>query len=271
MTTIKTLSIDNDVERLIIVSDLHGFTEPLKEVDEILDRCKEKVQVLAAGDYLAMGPYPAESLAWVRDRAGAFAVLGNHEEGTLAAQEDDSAPPFTEAGALHRLDSGLREYLAGLPHIVDASWRGKRVRMTHDVTPTGEKFSWTARPAEVVPVMADPDVDLAICGHTHFPFVRRTGKTIVANSGSVSALMLGLKSPDGSVTSKSDEDPFVAAPRIFSSYLSVVIRNGDLDVTVERFEYDVEAAVQQLRDARHPRIEDFTSWLRTGVYQHSAD
>jgi predicted phosphodiesterase len=279
MTTIKKMVIDDSVEQLIVVSDLHGFVEPLKIVDRILDRSGARVQVLAAGDYFAIGPYPAETLSWIRVKAGDFAVLGNHEEGVLAASDDNDAPPgvsspatgvpspaFTDTGSLHCLDSGLKEYLVSLPHVIEVVWKGKCIRFTHDVTPSGEKFSWTARPDEVVDVMADLRVDLTVCGHTHYPFVRKTAGTIVANAGSVSALMLGRKLPDDSITTKGDEDSFVPVPEVYSSYLSIVIRNGELDVTVEYFEYDIEVVLRQLRECCHPNLEKLTSLFRTGVF-----
>ncbi len=261
---VKTLTVDDSIEKLIVVSDLHGFMEPLSVLDKILDRSEESMQVIAAGDYFVNGPYPSEVLDWTRGRAGNFAILGNHDEGTLTASDDSNAQPFTEAGALRCLDSGQKEYLASLPHIIEVVWKGKRIRITHDTTPSGEVFAWTARVHEVVEALVDPQVDLTVCAHTHYPFVRRTDGTIVANTGSTSALLLGHRRADGTIAPKGDED-FVPVSRMFSTYLSVTDNNGELEVTIERFQYDVDNVLQQLKEYNHPLFENISIWLRTGV------
>ncbi len=262
---VKSLQINENIDKLIIVSDLHGFMEPLSVLDNILDQSEENIQIIAGGDYFVNGPYPSEVLDWVCAKAGEFAVLGNHDEGTITASESTDSPPFTEEGALRCLDSGQRAYLSAMPHILEVKWKSRLIRITHDTTVSGDKFAWTARVPEVVDSLVDPEVDLTVCAHTHYPFIKKTAGTIIANTGSVSALLLGHRRPDGTITPKGDDDLFVPVPEIYSTYLSVTDNEGKLNIAIERFQYDIDIVLQQLQDFNHPLFEKFSIWFKTGV------
>ena len=77
-----TVSIDPSVEKLVFVSDLHAFTEPLEVLDQHIDAMDHRVQVLAVGDLVVGGVQPAEVVHWVRRRVGGLGVRGNHDRGT---------------------------------------------------------------------------------------------------------------------------------------------------------------------------------------------
>ncbi len=263
MLQIKSFVLPDDVERIIVLSDLHGMTAPLEVIDDIVSNLPEKVQVIAAGDYFVNGLRPKETLEWVRRTAGEFAVLGNHD--VLDAPEGDF-PPYTEQGAFNRLDAGLKDYLAGLPHIIELTWHGRRMRIAHDRTPSGEWLSWTATVPEVVKMFADPATDLTICAHTHYPFIEKPSGTIVANSGSTSCLLLGHKREDGSIHSKGRKgEIYKPVSGIYSTYISIVIKEGCIHPTGERFAYDCEPEIRELQDIGHPNLQRLSVLYRTGL------
>ena len=127
----RALQISDDVERLLIVSDLHGFVEPLKELDRLFALYEGKSQVVAAGDYVVNGGRPAEVVDWVRRHAGEFAVTGNHDQEALKGAEGDFAP-YTDPGAFLCFSEEQKDYLTGLPEVLELSWKASssKLRLT---------------------------------------------------------------------------------------------------------------------------------------------
>lgn len=261
----KSFSLPDDVERLIVVSDLHGLTAPLEVIDDTVSGLSEKVVVIAAGDYFVNGLRPKETLEWVRRTAGEFALAGNHDVGALQAPTGDF-PVYTEEGSFNRLDAELKEYLAAMPRILELSWRGKRIRVAHDRLPTEEWLSYKATAPQTVAMFADPAVDLTICAHTHYPFVEELADTIVANCGSTSCLLLGHVREDGSIAPKGREgEEYEPVPEIYSTYISVVVEAGSVQPTLARFTYDCGPEIRELQAMAHPTLERLSTIYRTGL------
>ncbi len=115
-------------------------------------------------------------------------------------------------------------------------------------------------------MFADPTVDLTICAHTHYPFVEKLSGTIVANSGSTSCLLLGHTREDGSIHCKGRKGEIYKPVReIYSTYISIVIKEGCLYPTVESFTYDCEPEIRALQDIDHPALERLSVLYRTGL------
>ena len=260
----RSLRVSDDVERLLVVGDLHGYVEPLKTLDRVFGAYPDRVQVVAAGDYVVSGAKPAEAVEWVRRNAGEFAVTGNHDQGALAGA-DGKHPPFTEPGAFLRLSAEQRAYLSDLPDVLELSWKGRCIRVNHGRTRSGAWASWMGKTDEVFALFADPSVALTIVAHTHCPFVRKDATGCVANCGSTSCLILGHKRDDGTIQSKT-EIPFEPVSKIYSTYLSVTMDGSGLGVRVECFDYDRRKELECLEDIGDPNIERTRALLETGVY-----
>ena len=56
----QVAEIDQDVDRLVVVSDLHGVRESLEALDRKIDALGDGVQVLCCGDVVAGGIDPVE-------------------------------------------------------------------------------------------------------------------------------------------------------------------------------------------------------------------
>jgi len=261
----RRIEVSETVDTLLVMSDLHSFFEPLEVLDEIIDSWSGSAQVVVAGDILSGGASPVETMEWARTRAGEFAVAGNHDEISLLGGEGEH-PPYSEAGGFLRLDQRQAEYLQSLPFILDLSWKAKRIRVTHGHRRlTGEGVSWMAKPSELVSWFGDPAVALTIVGHTHHPFVAERDGGRVANCGSTAGLLLGVQHPDGSISSWGDEAVFEAPAQIYSTFLAITIDGGELQVAIERFDYDRAKALARLREANDPYLEDRIRWLETGL------
>ncbi len=261
---IQPFDVDAQIEKLLFVSDLHGFVEPLAVLDRVIASLSENVQVVAVGDYVVAGVRPAEVVAWVRQNAGRFAVKGNHDQGALAAAQGDH-PAWTEPGAQIRLSGDQRDYLREIPDMLELSWRGSTIRVVHGRKPTGEWVDWQLPCDAVFDFFADKAVDLTVTGHTHDPFVLERDGCRVANCGSTSMLIQAFKNDAGAVLSRR-KTPAEPLAEIFSTYLLVANDGTDLSAQVESFDYDRQKELQLLRDAGRPHIEALTALLETAVF-----
>lgn len=261
----RQTEIPAQIARLVVVSDLHAFIEPLEALDRILDAQPEPTQVIVAGDILYGGANPLETLDWVRRRAGGLAVTGNHDDfGDDGARRPrpEPQPIFTEAGALQRMDAAQRAYFLDLPRMLDLRWRGQRLRILH-----GHKLmDWKTTPARVVAQCADPAFALTVVGHTHFPFVRAHKDVLVANAGTTCLPIFGWMRPDGLIVSQDDDPLFVSRTGVYSSYLAITVQDGALHVTVEPFDFDRNRALERLHAAGDTRTATRSIWMKSGVY-----
>lgn len=264
MVSTESIEVSENVEKLIIVSDLHGLVEPLETMDDILGQISENVQVVAAGDYFVNGPCPAEVLDWVRANAGDYAILGNHDEAAIASTGDNLAL-YTESGAFSCLDAGQRDYLTNLPNILELSWRGARIRIAHHFTPCGEILSYKARVGETFEMFADSTVDLTVCAHTHYPFLCERDGAWVANTGALNHLVVGHMRSDGGIDPKGEDEVVKPLTEMYSTYLSIVAPDGVLQPTIERFTYDMDKALGRLEKMEHPNLENVSTMFRTGI------
>ena len=227
------IEVNADVDSLLVVSDLHSFIEPLEALDVALASRPGSAQVVVAGDIIAGGANPAETVEWVRRNAGRFAVLGNHDEGAILGGEGDD-PPYSETGGYLRLDRRQAEYYRSLPHVLELQWQGQLIRVTHGHrTSSGEDVSWMAKPSEMLARFGDPAVAITITAHTHHPFVAEQNGYRVANCGSACGLLLGREHEDGSISSWGDEAVFESPSQIYSTFLALTVESGELKVTIE--------------------------------------
>jgi len=264
MIRTQAYRLDDAIDRLLIVSDIHAHIPPLKAFDKLRKKLRGRSQVLFNGDLFFGGGRPAEAAAWVIANAGPYGTLGNHDEGMLLGGERDD-PPYTEAGAYRRLTAEQRDYFAALPHRLELTWRDRRIVLMHGHrTPDGQFGSWMATPERQIGDFLDPTADLCCTGHTHFPFHRRMGGAQYANSGSMSLTILAVRQPEG-LHVQSGEAELAPDADVRPSFLSVSECEAGLQVDVVRFEYDREAALADLRAAGFPDVEPIRRWMADGI------
>jgi predicted phosphodiesterase len=101
-------------------------------------------------------------------------------------------------------------------------------------TPTSETDAFTRlTPEEVLlPVFAQCDADIVVCGHTHMQFDRMIGTTRVVNAGSVGA-------------------PF---GRTGADWLLL-----GTDVELRHTSYDLAAAAERVRQTNYPHADEFAA------------
>jgi len=195
------------------------------------------------------GPHPREVVDFVRHRA-TLVVRGNHDNALTRGVDCRCAPaskPLAEATrAVHRtlLSGAELQWLGGLPLTASLREGGRTFYAVH-ASPRDHLFRYTIVPtapyAHVQRQVSGVKADYVLLGHTHFPMVRRAGRRLVVNPGSVGQ--------------PRDGDPRAAY---------ALIEDGE--VTLKRAAYDVERTVGDLeRLPLEPAVvERLSAILRAG-------
>jgi predicted phosphodiesterase len=210
---------------------------------------------------------PVETFEWVRRRAGELFTLGNHDDYALmVGPKEGPNPPYTEAGAYQRLSAEQLEDFKSYSGMLELLWRGKRIRVMHGhFTPSGECTPFPIKPSEQTRLFADPEMDLTIVAHSHYPYVAEQDGTMVANSGSTAGLFIGARQGDGTVLPMGEEPEFIPPAQIYSTYLLLSTQGCELNVSVERFDYDRAAVIERLREAGDRGVEGKRDWLMKAI------
>ena len=133
-------------------------------------------EVLCAGDTIYEYRFSNETIALIRE-SGIRMVLGNHEATFLGPQGE-------RARSSPSVDQQLVRYLQDLPMTMRTTVNGKSLYMVHASPwePYNEYLYSTSAKLSRLPELG---ADIVILGHTHETMVRRIGRTLVINPGSV--------------------------------------------------------------------------------------
>lgn len=266
MVRSETRRLDDAIDRLLLVSDVHGFLQPLEVFDRIRESLPGRHQVLFNGDLVEGGPQPAETMCWLRRNVDGLAVLGNHDEGMLRKEAGDD-PPYTEAGAFQRLSAEDRAFFGSRPLKLVVHWRGQRIQLMHGhVTAAGGRALWRLPPEKQIANFIEPEMNLCVLGHTHYPYIRSQDGVLYANPGSMSLPILavrdyhGLHPQSGKPQLGPEDDPRC-------SFLSLTENRGKLQAEIIRFDYDRSRALQLLEQVGHPQLANYRIWLHEGIVE----
>lgn len=154
--------------RIVIFSDIHGNATALEAVLAHMRREAAPDALIVAGDLVAFGPRPAESLALLRGLPEARFVMGNTDLDVLHAASDEAQ--FTRA----HLSSADLTWLEALPFSqrIEAA-PGHGLLVVHaNPRDLYEAIKPDISAAIVRPMLAGVEQELIAFGHYHVPFVR---------------------------------------------------------------------------------------------------
>lgn len=240
--------------RIALIADIHGNLTALDAVLAALAGAAVD-QVLCLGDVAIFGPQPGATLARLRD-LGCPVVMGNTDAWALDPQlhpfRNADTPKFNaiEQWGVAQLTDADRNFIRTFqPTVtVDLGGPGQLMgyhgspRSHHDAivatTPDAELAHWFgARPAL-----------LMAGGHTHMPFVRRFGESLVMNPGSV-----GLPY-ENRLDGHTRNPPWAE--------YAIVTTDGGLNVELRRTPVDVTRIAQAARQSEMPFAEWWlNAWL----------
>jgi predicted phosphodiesterase len=218
--------------RIAVLADVHGNLPALRAVLAELDR--EPVETIVVGGDVVAGPLVRESLDLLAARPGPVRwISGNGEREALAAYAGepvaDDAPGRAASWSARALDRRWRDELATWP--ISLALDG--VMFCHGSPRRDDEILTRDTPDElVIEAISGVAEPLVIGGHTHQQVVRALPNGLTyANAGSV-----GL--------------PYEGRPGAFW----MVVDDGVPEL--RQTEYDLEAALGELRASGFPELED---------------
>lgn len=211
--------------RIAALSDIHGNLPALEAV--LADVATEAVDAIVVPGDTISGPWPAECFDGI---AGARVVLGNADREVV--ERSDTYGPLAQWSA-DRLGEERVAHATTWPRALELEVDGLgRVLVCHS-TPSSEDPIYTRiTPDEEVATLLGPvSAEVLLCGHTHMQYDRRlAGGLRVVNPGSI-----GL--------------PYEGRPGAYWALLGP-------GVELRRTEYDVEAAIREIRRLDAPISEE---------------
>lgn len=232
--------------RLAFISDLHANVPALTAVFDAIDHLSAD-EVICLGDIVDLGPQPAEVVAMVRER-GIACIGGNHDP-----LDERPAYPLLrdiEAWTEAQLSPDARAWLDALPFSVEREAHGHRLLGVHGSPRLDTENIDPDVPTETLRTMLQSSShDVLVAGHTHAPLVRRLGRQLVVNCGSV-----GLAFEE--VFRGGPGDPTVLP---VAEFATVDLLSRGVSATIHRVPYDVDAYVAAVYASKMPRPEQ---WLR---------
>jgi putative phosphoesterase len=177
--------------RIAALYDIHGNLPALESV--LAEIRTIGVDLIVIGGDVVPGPFPFETLSRLLEMDTPIQfIFGNCEVAVLEqmAGREPSAIPEQQRPIIRwtaQKLAGLEQQLAAWPKTIRVEAPGVGNVLFCHGTPRNENEIFTRLTAEerLLPVFADVDANVVVCGHTHMQFDRRIGSTRVVNAGSV--------------------------------------------------------------------------------------
>jgi putative phosphoesterase len=181
---IKPLDLGRiDPVRLALIADVHSNLPALEVVLEAAEEAGAD-HILNAGDVVGYNPFPNEVVRLLQSR-GVQSIQGNHDRAALSGDTTWFNPYAAEAIAWTRgqLHEASERFLAGLPIELDTNHGGTALRLVHGSPVDPDEYVFPHQANASLLRLAGTEV--LVLGHTHIPFVKKTGEGILLNPGSV--------------------------------------------------------------------------------------
>jgi putative phosphoesterase len=171
--------------KIVIISDIHANLAALEALPE-----DTYDQLWCLGDLVDYGPRPHEVVQWVKNNA-TVAVRGNHDHAVGFDVDPQCSLPYKHlASVTMRYTRKVCAqddfaFLRQLPVQREIAAAGVKFYLVH-AAPTDPLFGYRPEDSEQWEREVEwIDADVLIVGHTHTPFVRKLGRCVVVNPGSL--------------------------------------------------------------------------------------
>jgi putative phosphoesterase len=227
-------------DRVAVITDIHGNLEALEATlawidGEGIDR------IYCGGDLVGYGAYPNEVCALIEERQ-IPTIYGNYDYAIARDLDDCGCAYVTEhdrelgqqsvAWTLKNTDAPAKSFMRTLPFDLRFEVGATSVHLVHGSPRKVNEYLFEEKPASLYErLAAAEDAQTLVFGHTHKPWVRAYGGVLFVNCGSVG------KPKDGD-------------PR--AGFAVLTEADGQLDVTIQRVEYDAEQAAHDVAAAGLP-------------------
>jgi putative phosphoesterase len=227
-------------EKAAVITDIHGNLPALQAA---LARIEELgvESVFCGGDLVGYGPHPNEICRLIGERE-IPTIYGNYDYAIARDREDCGCAYVTthdrELGqrsvdwTLAHTDRVSKDFMRGLPFDLHFPVGNVRVHLVHGSPRRVNEYLFEDKPARLYERLAAAERDpVLVFGHTHKPWVRKYGRVLFVNCGSVG------KPKDGD-------------PR--GAFAVLQATTDSVQVAIERFDYDAEAVAAEVREVGLP-------------------
>jgi putative phosphoesterase len=219
--------------KIAVIADVHSNLEAFMAVLDAIDEESADL-ILNAGDLVGYGANPNEVIQLNREMK-IRTIMGNHDFSSLELEDIESFNQ-TAAEALYWTHNELKDenkaYLRSLPRTMKI----ENIFAVHG-SPEDELWEYVEPDAarkklvHFFNVIKDEKINILAMGHTHLPFIRKLGKKLVVNPGSVG-------------------QPRDRNPK--ASYC--VLDSKTLKAEIRRIEYLIDKAADKIRKAKLPDL-----------------
>jgi predicted phosphodiesterase len=184
---------------LAILSDLHGNLTALEAVLSDLKNFHID-QVIVTGDVINLGPSSRKTAEIVIEK-GWPVIRGNNEYFLLdyntprAPAEWDDPIQFAPTAWLNKqIPHELKSQIACWPDTLHLRFKDAPPIQVFHGTPNDpwDSMYWTLTDEEIARFLSKVEADFVICGHTHLPMDRQSGRWRIFNPGSVGVPIDGI-------------------------------------------------------------------------------
>ena len=227
-------------DRVAVITDIHANLAALEATLQWIDEVGIQ-RIYCGGDLVGYGAYPNEVCALIEARA-IPTIYGNYDYAIARDLDDCGCAYVTEhdrelgqlsvAWTLEHTDPAAKDFMRTLPFDLRFEVGDTSVHLVHGSPRKVNEYLFEDKPASLYERLAGAeDADALVFGHTHKPWIREHGGVLFVNCGSVG------KPKDG--------DPRAGFAILGDS-------DGRLDVTIQRVDYDAEAAARDVAAAGLP-------------------
>lgn len=226
--------------KIALISDIHANLPALEAVLAHAGSLGVK-GAWCLGDLVQFNAFPEEVVRLIR-KLKAPCIYGNIDRlvmETGAALKKKAVADLPAEGqpfawTYNQLTKKDRKFLSGIPEAIAIKYKGYSFLLVHGSPAANDDPIYADTPQERLDELAAMvKADLVLCGHTHKPFLLRSGRVSFINPGSVGRTI--------------DHDTR-------ASYAVLDIKKSGITVEFYRVEYDVAVAVNAIRQAGLPEL-----------------
>lgn len=227
--------------RIGLFSDIHGNVVALEAVLNYIRRDAAPDLLIVAGDLVALGPRPAESLALLRSLPHARFVIGNTDHDLM--HEQDATAQFTRS----KLSAEELAWLANLPFSQEIEAApGHSVLVVH-ANPYNlyDRMKPDASIALLRPLIHNIPQEIIAFGHYHVPYIRELDHHTLVDVASVGMPRDGLAR---------------------AVYVTLTFDGHSWQIAHHRISFDIQAVAQDYTAVGYPHARQMAERLLSVSY-----
>lgn len=236
--------------KLGILTDIHNNLIALKTVVEYFEQ-QNCEKILCCGDIIGIGPYPEETVQYMRKLPNLTAVKGNHDKYlTDGMPEEYPNEEQMDYGEMRhhkwehaRLSEESVTFLKALPERAEFTIGEYKLAIMHYcMDGAGKYVPYVPNPSDcdLERMMAHVDSDIVLVGHDHSMTIRKAGKQWYINVGSLGC--------PGKVRN-------IARAGILT------IEKGVIEIEPVELVYDAERVVAEINRLDYPEAENIKKFF----------